>query len=209
MGSPLRIPTVGLLPSPTGGVARNACIVLEVQFVGADAVAAEVDGRATEVDVETGRWFGPGTTFGGYLLVRPRAGLWPARSKVRVRIGNDGEEIFAAEAHISDGQACRAPRAPRFAAPLLETGPVYMGEVHERRLVRIAHDALDASAGAIVQLRLRLLDRATGDVLEESGFVATGIAGSVLVMSDSLRSIAGGELVDLVGNRTAIPAAGD
>lgn len=209
MGAPLRIPKAEWLAPPKHRLAPNCAIALETQFLSPDSVAVEIDGRPIELTSESGSLLGPGFSFTEYLLVRPASGSWPASKTLHLRASSDSEALLSVEIQTSQAALAEVPRAPRFGKPALETGPVYSGEVYERTLLRIPHEAFDATAGAVARLSLELLDRESGDTLVASGMVTTGKAGSILVESESLRCIAGGELVDLAGGRVVIAPAHD
>ena len=204
MGAPLRIPTAKLLRSAKSKIARTAAIVIDTQFVAPDDVHVEVGGQRIAATVEVGAPFGPGVSFSRYLIVRPPNGTWPASATVQVRV--DGPTPpFLESVRTCDAVASAPPRIPRFKPPTLERGPVYSGEVYERTLLRIHHGEFDDTAGPIISVRLQLLDRKSGDVIEASGYVSTASKGSLVIESDTLRCIAGGEIVDLAGNRAVIP----
>jgi hypothetical protein len=101
------------------------------------------------------------------------------------------------------------PHVAKFKSPTFERGPVYSGEVYERTLLRIRHEALDNGAGPIIRVTLHLFDRKSGASIDASGYVPTAQAGSLIVESDAIRCIAGGDIVDLAGNRTVIPKSPD
>lgn len=204
MGAPLRIPTAKLLRPAKAKVACNAGIVLDTQFVAPDDVHVEVGGQRIAATVEVGAPFGPGVSFSQYLIVHPSNRTWPASATVQVRV--DGPTPpFLESAKTADTIVSAAPQIPKLESPTLERGPVYSGEVYERSLLRIRHGRFDDRTGPIVRVTLNLLDPKSGDVISPSGYVTVGVAGSLLVESDALRCIAGGEIVDLANNRTVIP----
>lgn len=208
MGAPLRIPTAKWLRPATSKVARNAAIAIDTQFVAPEDVHVELGGQRIAATVEAGAPFGPGMSFSRYLIVRPPNGTWPASATLHLRI--DGPTPpFSESVRTTGAVALAPPRVPKLESPTLERGPVYSGEVYERMLLRIRHGALDDSAGPIVRVTLNLVDRKTGEAIDVSGYIPTAAAGSLLAESDTLRCIAGGEIVDLADNRTVIPKSAD
>jgi hypothetical protein len=208
MGAPLRIPTAKLLRPAASKVSRNAAIVVDTQFVEPGDVHVEIGAQSLAATIDVGAPFGPGVNFSRYLIVRPQNGTWPASAKLHLRI--DGPTPPVSESvKTSDAVSSTAPRIPKLESPTLERGAVYSGEVYERTLLRVRHGAFDDRAGPIILVTLKLLDRKSGDVIDASGYVPTAAAGSLLLESDTLRCIAGGEIVDLAGNRTIIPKSAD